>query len=37
MIGILLGIVGLVVGAAGGAFAVIVYIADAMDGEREED
>ena len=34
---ILLGIIGLVVGAAGGAFAVIVYIADAMDGDREED
>ena len=34
---ILFGIIGLVVGAAGGAFAVIVLIADAMDGDREED
>ena len=34
---ILVGIIGLVVGATGGAFAVIVHIADAMDGEREED
>ena len=34
---IIIGIISGLVGVAVGAFAVIVKIADAMDGDREED
>lgn len=37
MIGILIGIISGAIGFVAGAFTVIVKIADAMDGDREED